>query len=174
MSESADPLDPACPQLDYRWLHGGVQHLSLLSTPVVAAKVVTYATFSDLENDRLEEAFDKLTASQRKLATRKMGEWKETIKDGPNPFPGSNDQKVKNAAAAFKGKSDVIVGDGVDTEPAMKGKQAAEAEKYPDPDDQPIEANNEEEVKEKDYDSFSGVPVAQVGLACEQVAFAMN
>lgn len=79
------------PELDYRWLHAGSQHLALLSTPITAPKAITYASFSDLENEHLEQGFQKLTASQRDAAKKQMGEQQQqTTPSSQGPKDGSD------------------------------------------------------------------------------------
>jgi hypothetical protein len=153
------------PKLDYRWCHSGASHLSLPSTPLTQTKTITYTAFSVYENDHLEAAFNALTPKEREAAMRKMGDWKEDKKE-ETPENYDKDGKVKDP----EGKDgEVIVGDtaDIDKDIPRKGSLAPsmDAERYPDPDSQPIQTTTDEEPEEEDYDVIKGVPVAQASCS---------
>lgn len=150
------------PKLDYRWCHSGASHLSLPSTPLTQTKTITYTAFSVYENDNLEAAFNALSSQERDAAMRKMGDWKEDKKEE------AADEKDKDGKAkqSESKDSEVVVGDTADIDKNIprKGSLApsVDAERYPDPDSQPIQTTTDEEPEEEDYDAIKGVPVSQV------------
>jgi hypothetical protein len=158
----ADPDDCRIPpRLDHRWLHGGAQHLSLLSTPLTQAKTISYVSFSNLENLNLEIAFNALSPGERKAAIKKMGEWKEAKKE-------TNSTGTEAAEKKSSKPGEIIVGDSADPDQNMPRKASLapsmDADNYPDPDSQPILPAPEEDTDKEDYDDIKGVSVAQVSL----------
>lgn len=157
------------PKLDFRWSHSGSSHLSLLSTPLTQTKTITYAAFSVLENENLEAAFNALKPAEREAALRKMGEWKEDKKEEPaaTASSGPTDKDGKGEKRENK-EGEVLVGDMSDMDRNVGRRPSAtpsmDADKYPDPDSQPIEPIPDDTPEEEDYDKIKGVPVAQDGL----------
>lgn len=65
------PLLPL-PELDFRWVHAGAQHLDLLPTPITTAST-SYKAFSYDESLRIEEAWWTLTEGNRRTAVLQWG-----------------------------------------------------------------------------------------------------
>ena len=154
------------PDLDFRWCHSGSSHLSLLSTPLTQTKAVAYAAFSVLENENLEAAFNALKPAEREAALRKMGEWKEDKKDDQASSADPEDKGTKGDKEKNK-EGNVLVGDMSDIDRNGGRKPSLtpslDAERYPDPDSQPIEPIPDDTPEEEDHDKVKGVPVSQVG-----------
>lgn len=74
---SSPPLLPI-PELDYRWVHAGAQHLDLLPTPITTAST-SYKAFSADESRRIEEAWQVLEIKKRRRA---IAEWGQTEGEG--------------------------------------------------------------------------------------------
>jgi len=159
------------PKLDYRWCHSGASHLSLPSTPLTQTKTITYTAFSVYENDNLEAAFNALSPKERDAAMRKMGDWKEDKKEEAVEDKDM-DSKVKQPESK---DGEVIVGDTADIDKDIPRKASLapsmDAERYPDPDSQPIQSTTDEEPEEEDYDAIKGVPVAQVSKTQIQIGW---
>lgn len=52
------------PALDSRWVHTGAKYLQLLPTPITVAET-EFKAFSDLENQRIEAAWEALSQEKR-------------------------------------------------------------------------------------------------------------
>jgi len=65
------PLLPL-PELDFRWVHAGAQHLDLLPTPITTAST-SYKAFSYDESVRIENAWWSIPESDRRKAVTEWG-----------------------------------------------------------------------------------------------------
>lgn len=102
---------------------------------------------------------------------RKMGDWKEDKKEEAVEDKDM-DSKVKQPESK---DGEVIVGDTADIDKDIPRKASLapsmDAERYPDPDSQPIQSTTDEEPEEEDYDAIKGVPVAQVSKTQIQIGW---
>lgn len=69
---SPPAVEVAMPPLDSRWVHTGAKYLQLLPTPITVAES-EYKAFSDLENQRIEAAWEALSQERRQEIVSQWG-----------------------------------------------------------------------------------------------------
>ena len=96
----ARPASPSLlplPQIDFRWLHAGAQHLDLLPTPITTTST-TYKPFSLEESNRIEEEWWTISEADRRKA---VFEWGNTEGEGA---PTKVNEKEQEKEFESKGK----------------------------------------------------------------------
>jgi hypothetical protein len=178
---SNDEDDGEIPWLEFRWMHGGAQHMDLPTAPITS-QAINYVPFSTSENQRLEEAYQQLSEEQKNEVGRVSGKGSETDADKEK----EKEQKKKTAEKALEvgDPAGVTVGKALDeTTGHVKIEKANgqseeqvgsaagpddEVEKYPDPgNEMPAvwkdqKAKEEKDKQEEDLDTVVGVAVSQV------------
>lgn len=176
--------DTEIPWLEFRWMHGGAQHMDLPTAPITT-QTINYVPFSASENVRLEEAYQKLSEEERREVGRVSGK-------GPDEAEKEREKKKKATDAAQKasessgitaGKEPTHTTDHIKIEKAngepgeelgnVPGPDDIEVEKYPDPgNESPSDwtdqkAKEDHDKQEEDLDTVVGVTVSQVNT-CPQ------
>lgn len=142
------------PELDYRWVHTGAQHLDLLPTPITTA-ATAYKAFSPDESRRIQAAWDQMTPEARGKAVEDWGK-----KEGEGFATPTKQDKDKGKDKERRGssastKSVEVVRSGEEQPQDEKGDG-----KYKD-----FMAKAQQEYE--NLELISGVPVSQVGPRSE-------
>lgn len=162
---SSPPLLPI-PDLDYRWVHAGAQHLDLLPTPVTSA-ATAYKAFSPDESERIEERWESMEDEERRQAVREWGasEGEGAPKPKPPPAPKTDKTtKPRSSSLSNKEREERKEGKVPEKEEIMSGQEQA----VPEEQDK-VTAKYKEFMANitKDYDKLEtvvGVPVSQVSI----------
>lgn len=153
------------PELDFRWVHTGAQHLDLLPTPITTAATV-YKAFSYGESDRIETAWNDLTPEARRKAIEEWGK-KEgegfatatiTKKEKPKEIDKDKERRGSNASA----RSVNTQRERDDTETVKSGEEQPEDDKDKHTRYKDFMVNAQQEYE--NLELISGVPVSQVSL----------
>lgn len=134
-------LEAEMPALDSRWVHTGAKYLQLLPTPITVAET-EYKAFSDLENQRIEAAWEALPQDRREEIISNWG--REDGEGGEKPGQTLKTKSPRQSTAPSPGPDDVgdvpsdpevTEGDAEDLRPKKSEQYRAIIERnYQDPD----------------------------------------
>lgn len=144
--------DGEMPELKPRWLHTGAKYLQLLPTPITVAET-GYKAFSDLENQRIEAAWEALPVSKREKIVSRWGR-----------EDGEGGEKVKSTAKSKGTKSPASAGNDDDKGDVPSDPELLESDTESEPKkDEQYRAIIERNYHDPDkLDVVEGVAVSQV------------
>ena len=145
------------PDLDYRWVHTGAQHLDLLPTPITTAATV-YKAFTYDESNRIESAWNDLSPEARRKA---IDDWGKKEGEGFATVTKKEKENVKDKERRGSNASGRSVNTQKDeTEMIRSGEEQPHDEKdsHGKYKDFMLKAQHEYE----NLELISGVPVSQV------------
>lgn len=174
--------DTEIPWLEFRWMHGGAQHMDLPTAPITT-QTINYVPFSASENIRLEEAYQKLSEEEKTEVGRISGKGSEAADKEKEKKKKAADttQEASKTSGPTAGKEPAHTTDHVKIEKAngeigdehgdVPGPDDIEVEKYPDPgNESPADWNDhkakeDHDKQEEELDTVVGVTVSQVSEA---------
>lgn len=145
------------PPLEARWLHTGAKYLQLLPTPITVAET-EYKSFSDLEDQRIEAAWNALSQERREQIVM---EWGRTDGEG-----GEKRTRAKPSKPSDKASPRRTERGGTHT-----GEVSSDSEAFgSDPEgDQPKKDKHYRAIIERTYDNPEKLDVVE-GVAVSQVS----
>ena len=152
------------PDLDFRWVHTGAQHLDLPATPITTAATV-YKAFSYAESNRIETAWNELTPEARRKAIedwgKKEGEGFATVTKKEKEKVKDNDKDKERRGSNASTRSVNTQKD--DSEMVKSGEEQPVDDKDRDMKYKDFMVNAQQEYE--NLELISGVPVSQVSLS---------
>lgn len=173
--------DNEIPWLEFRWMHGGAQHMDLPTAPITS-QTLNYVPFSTSENVRLEEAYQRLSEEEKNEVGRVSGKGneeaeKEKEKEKKKKALDTAENASEQAADASSKEPAHVTGhvkiekanrETDEEHESVPGPDDIDVEKYPDPGNEMPSAWNDQKAKEdhdkqeEDLDTVVGVTVSQV------------
>ena len=166
------PPSPALlplPDIDFRWLHAGAQHLDLLPTPITTAST-TYKAFSLEESIRIEEAWWNISEAERRKAVTEWGitegegapakviEKKKEKETGPK-------DKERRGSGGSTSSEDHIIADHLNRgQPDEDALHAAEALAKEDGHGAYQDLMQKAQKEYEQLELIAGIPVSQVSV----------
>lgn len=150
-STDIDIVEVKMPALEVRWAHTGTKQLALPTAPVTGLDT-NFKAFSADESDRIEAAWQSMSAAQRQAAVELWGkgdgEWSEDTKKA---------KKKKSAK-----KSATRVSSSVSVTSASESEAPSADEAVPEKEEQYKSIIEKAQSDTSRLDSVEGVPVSQV------------
>jgi hypothetical protein len=142
------------PPLEARWVHTGAKYLQLLPTPITVAET-EYKAFSELENQRIEAAWEALSQEKREEIVSQWGRG-----DGEGSEKASQSMKSKSPA---RPATPLVDPDGAGDLPSDTEILESDAEEEQPRKDEQYRAIIERNYHDPDkLDVVEGVAVSQV------------
>lgn len=136
------------PDLDYRWVHTGAQHLDLLPTPITTAATI-YKSFSPDESRRIEAAWNELSVEARRKA---VDDWGKKEGEGfATPTKKEKDKDKERRGSNASSRSVEVI---------RSGEEQPHDEKDGDGKYKDFMAKAQQEYE--NLELIAGVPVSQV------------
>lgn len=156
------------PELDFRWVHTGAQHLDLLPTPITTA-ATAYKAFSPEESRRIEAAWNDMTPSARQKA---IDEWGKKEGEGFATPPNKKD-KLDKQDKGRRGSDASVRSTQSQTATSQQDRDKDKGEVVRSGEEQPHDDEKDGDGRYKDFmakaqqeyenlELISGVPVSQV------------
>jgi hypothetical protein len=152
MSDSEPSILLPCPDLDFRWVHAGSQHLDLPIVPVTAAST-SYKAFTADESSRIEQHWESISSTEKHAIIDEWGKTEGELAPAKAPLKKSKEKERRGSTASARSAHDGEI--------LRSGEEQPHDEVDRDGHYKDIMLKAQREYE--NLELISGVPVSQVG-----------